>query len=44
MAGLHGYMEPLDQVSGILVTEFGSEEMIDAMNVFNTVRDAIGKK
>ena len=44
VAGLHGYMEPLDQVSGILVTEFGSEEMIDAMNVFNTVRDAIGKK
>ena len=43
VAGLHGYMEPLDQVSGILVTEFGSGEMIDAMNVFNTVRDAIGK-
>ena len=43
VAGLHGYMEPLDQVSGILVTEFGSEEMIDAMNVFDTVKKAINK-
>lgn len=37
IAGLHGYMEPLDQVSGIFVTESSSDEMIDAMDVFNEI-------
>lgn len=41
IAGLHGYMEPLDQVSGILVTENNVSEMIDAMDVFGEISQKV---
>lgn len=41
IAGLHGYMEPLDKVSGILVTEFGNTKMINANDVFDMVQQKL---
>lgn len=42
-AGLHGYMEPTDASSGILVTDILGEGTIDAMEVYRTVRSILGE-
>lgn len=37
--GVHGHMEPTDTASGLLVTKYISQDTIDAVDVFEKLRD-----